>query len=145
MNTTASRIALAVLLSAGLALAGCAGGGSRSAGSTGQAAASGGGDEYWSSEVTERILADYARCLVDGLVRYDEAEPSTPALIQRAQGDCRREENAWRQYYISQGNDRRRVNEAFSQAMRQMIDDFTPIVDDYRSRGVPLAELVDVL
>lgn len=135
----------AVALAMALALAACATGGTSSGSASRQSATVVSGGEYRTSEVTQAILGDYARCLVLAMVRYDEMEPSSRVLVQRAQGDCTREANAWREYYVSQGNDRRRVEEVFAQTMQRMVDEFTPMVEDYRSRGIPLADLVDEL
>lgn len=44
---------------------------------------------------------------------------------------------------LGQGNDRRRVDEAFNEAIQDYIDRMTGLVARYRAKGLPLGSLED--
>lgn len=97
------------------------------------------------SHGSEAIYMAYGRCTVDAMIRYDQYELSSWELVERGHNACRSEAQAWRQYYIDQGNDRRRVNQAFDSALQDHIDRMTGLVAQYRAKGLPLGSLQDEL
>lgn len=126
-------------------VAACAAGSGTSGTAPAQSSTAGRSDEIWRSEVLDGIKADYGRCLVDALVRFDDAEPSADRLVRRAQDACTQEALTWREYYISQGRDRQQFEARFVQGMDMLAESLVDSVDDFRARGIPLAEIADLL
>lgn len=96
-------------------------------------------------ERNRNIRDNYGHCLVDAMVRYDDAESSTFRLVRRAQDACTLEAKAWQEIYVEEGRSRRQVERVFAQAMEDLRDDLVPMVEDYRARGIPLSEVVDLM
>lgn len=97
-------------------------------------------------EARRRIMDDYAHCLIDAMIRYDDAIPSAVALVRRATDACTQEENVWRESYIKSASDRRRLDREWDRVLeREVINKLAPLVDEYRAEGLPLAELIDFL
>jgi hypothetical protein len=96
-------------------------------------------------ESKRTILDAYGRCVVFSLDLYDNWEPSAPDLVRRAQNACAEEENAWRDWHIAQGRDRRQFERIFEQAMTKLHSDLVDAVEDHRARGVALSEIIDLM
>ena len=141
MGMRANSFGFVVASAVALALAGCAPTGAPSGN---QAEIALGSGEIWRTE--QKPSDDYRRCLTAALLRYDRAERSASALVDRARGDCHPEAAGWREEYLSQdtGESGRRWYEVrFAESLLTVEAELRTAVEDYRARGVPLTELAE--
>ena len=141
MGMGVNTIGLVAGLAAVLALAACA---PTDAPSVGPTEIDLGSGEIWRSE--PKPSDDYRRCLTAALLRYDGAERSASALVDRSQGACHSQAAGWREEYLSQdtgANGRRWYEGRFAESLLTVAADLRTAVEDHRARGVPLTELAE--